>query len=233
MPELNDKVVMAHACLFDANEDGEYVGDSAMACKISGNNDSVGIIEIDIRKSKDGVLYCYHGNLFEYYVLLHFFKKPMAFLRKKYKVNTLSAILDVIDDDKILFLDIKDTDVTRADILNEFDGRKFREVMLANKSPRFLKRFNNMPSCFVKRFNGNVFCDFYNPKKLKQDGFKYFEVVFPFQLNSWNVRRIREAGLELCTSGMFFLNRRAYWNKIKNYDVKYVISDHIEDNVEY
>lgn len=224
---------MAHACLFDANDDGEYRKDSQHVCKLASDNDRVNILEIDIRKSKEGILYCYHGNLFEYYVLLHFFKRPMAYLRKKYKVNTLAAILDVVDEQKMLFLDLKEKSITREDILEHFANRTFKEVMLANKSPRFLDRFHDMPTYFVKRFNGNIFCTFYNLEKLKRRGFKYFEAVFPFQVNERIMKKVQTAGMEFCFTGMFFFSQKGYWNKVRKYDIKYVISDHIEDNFPY
>jgi hypothetical protein len=233
MNNLDDKIILAHACLFDSNDDGEYQKNSQRTCKIASDKGRVDILEIDIRKSLDGVLYCYHGNLFEYYVLLHFFKKPLSYLRKHYRVNTLEAILDVVSEDKVLVLDIKDTSITRADILEAFKERHFKEVLLANKSPHFLKRFHNMPSYFAKMFNGNILCNFYDPRKLRQENFHHFEVVFPFQINKKIIQKVREAGMEFRCSGMFFFSKESYWRTIEKYGIKHITSDYIEDNTPY
>ncbi|MES2225828.1 MAG: hypothetical protein V4480_03395 [Patescibacteria group bacterium] len=233
MHDLSNKTILAHACLFDANDDGEYRKNAERTCKVAGNKSRVDIIEIDIRKSKDGVLYCYHGSLIEYYLFFHFFKKPLAYLRKRYRVNTLAAILDVIAEEKTVFLDIKDTDITREDICMDFENRRFKEVILANKSPRFLKRFHDMPQYFVKILNGNIFCDFYDLQKLRRDNFKYVEVVFPFQIRKRIQQKVQDAGMEFRCSGMFFFSNETYWRAIEKYGLKHISSDHIEDNLTY
>jgi hypothetical protein len=73
---------------------------------------------------------------------------------------------------------------------------------------------------FVKVMNGNIFCNFYNFKKLKENNYKYTEVVFPFQVTKRIIAKAEQNGLEFRCAGLFFLNKKRYWNKINQYNIK-------------
>ncbi|MDE2079689.1 MAG: hypothetical protein KGI73_04910 [Patescibacteria group bacterium] len=225
-PDFSDKTILAHKGFFNKESEKTYKENSAGVCKISGARDEIGIIELDLRKSRDGILYCYHGTPFEYLCGLKF---PMDFsrIKLKYGVDTLREILGVIGRDKIIFLDIKDRRITKDDILRAFGGRKFKEVILGNKSASFLRRFGGMPGNFAKILNGNIFCGFYDLEKLARDGFKYFEVVFPFQVSARLVERVRRAGMEFRCASLFFKNKESYWKKMAAYGITQVSSDFI------
>ena len=47
-------------------------------------------------------------------------------IKKKYGVDSLEEILQVITDDKTIFLDIKSKAITKEDILNALEGKKFK-----------------------------------------------------------------------------------------------------------
>ena len=72
------------------------------------------------------------------------------------------------------------------------------------------------------------FCNFYNLKKLKDKNYKYFEVVFPFQINKKLVENVKKNGLEFRCAGLFFSNEKSYWDKINKYDIQHVSSDFVE-----
>ena len=223
---LENKIVLAHKGYFNKECENIYRENSKDACRISTTKDHIAIIELDVRKSKDGVLYCYHGTPIQYHFSL---KIPRKFsdIKKKYDVDSLEEILEVVTGDKTIFLDLKNKSVTKADILNVFGGKKFKEVILGNKSVSFLKRFNNMPEQFVKIMNGNIFCNFYNFGNLKNENYKYLEAVFPFQINRKLIENAFSHGLELRCAGLFFLSVKSYWKKINKYDIKHVSSDFI------
>lgn len=63
------------------------------------------IIELDVRKNHDGILFCYHGGLFA------LFTNP-----NNKGCETLEKIVSHIPDTIIIFLDIKDTRITAADL---------------------------------------------------------------------------------------------------------------------
>lgn len=206
-----------------------YRENSKKVCEVATTKDYIGIIELDVRKSKDGILYCYHGTLLQYWFWFIFSRK-FPDVKKKYSVDSLEEILDVITEDKTVFLDLKSKSITREDILNALKDKKFTEIILGNTglfSVSFLGRFNNMPSQFVKAMNGNIFCNFYDLKKLKEKNYKYFEVVFPFQINRRLIENVKKNGLEFRCAGLFFPSGRSYWEKISKYNIQHVSSDFI------
>lgn len=225
--DLKDKIVLAHKGFYNKESTRLYRENSKEVCAISTSKDYIKIIELDVRKSKDGTLYCYHGNFFQYYFSL---KTPRNFsdLEKKYRVDSLNEILKVISEDKIILLDIKDKSITQSDIINALNGKKFKEVILGNTSfsTSFLDRFNNLPSGFVKIMNGNIFCNFYNLQKLKDKGYKHFEVVFPFQVRKKIIDGAFNTGLEFSFPSLFF-TKEGYWAKINKYNIKRISSDFI------
>jgi len=224
--ELTNKIVLAHKGFFNKESEELYRENSKEVCSISNTKDYISIIELDVRKSKDGILYCYHGTFFEYCFGLRF-SRFFSDIEKKYHVDSLDDILGVIGESKTFFLDIKDTNITKEDILKSFDGKKFKKIILANKSVSFLDRFNNMPKEFVKIFNGNIFCNFYDLVKLREKNFKYFEVVFPFQVRKKALKKVSDAGMEFRCSGLFFRSKESYWQKVNKYSLKHISSDFI------
>lgn len=224
--KLSDKIVLGHMGYFNNDCNYKYRENSKEVCSISTKKKNIHIIELDLRKSKDGVLYCYHGSLLQYHFFLKF---PMKFstLRRRYGVDKFEDILDVITKNKVIFLDLKDSNINRKDLIDAFRGRKFKEIILGNKSPSYLRKFDPLPPNFVKIMNGNIFCNFYNLKKLKREGFKYFEVVFPFQINKDIIKKVEDNGMEFRTASLFFFNKESYFNKIKKYNIKHITSDFI------
>lgn len=165
-------------------------------------------------------------NLIEYYVFL---KIPLKIdTLKKYKnINTLWEILEILNTKKKVFLDIKDTSITRNDILCIFKEKKFEEVILWNKSVRFLNRFNDMPEMFKKIMNWNIFCNYYDFDYLKSRNYKYFEVVFWFQISNRLIERLNESGLILRISGIWFRSIKNYYKIIEKYNITHISSDFI------
>lgn len=226
--DLKDKIVLAHKGFYNKESTHLYRENSKEVCSISTTKDYIKIIELDVRKSKDGILYCYHGNFFQYYFSLKI-SRSFSDLQKKYGVDSLDEILKVISEDKIILLDIKDKSITQADIINALAGKKFKEVILGNTSfsTSFLDRFNNLPTGFVKIMNGNIFCNFYNLKKLKDKGYKHFEVVFPFQARKKIIDNAFNNGLEFSFPSLFFFTKEGYWAKIHKYNIQRISSDFI------
>lgn len=227
MLDLTEKIVLAHRGFFNATCVQQYREHSLEVVREAVSREYVDIIELDLRKSADGVLYCYHGNFWEYYFHLHIPRKFSA-IRDRYHVYTLTEILQVISSEKSVFLDLKSKSITKEDILAAFNGKSFKEVILGNKSVRFLDRFMDMPHHFVKILNGNIFCNFYNLARLRSKHYKYIEVVFPFQIRNKIVERVRRAGLELRVSGLFFLSQRHYAHVISAYNIKHVSGEFID-----
>jgi hypothetical protein len=225
---LQDKIVLAHKGFFNKESEKTYRENSKDVCKVSTQKDYVAIIELDVRKSKDGILYCYHGGLIDYYFYLKIPRK-FADIKKKYQVDTLEEVLKVITEDKIICLDLKNSSITKEDILNALKGKKFKEVVIGDTSASvsFMDRFSNMPQGFVKVMNGHIFCNFFDLQKLKDKNYKYFQVVFPFQVNRKIIENASGHGLEFSCAPLFFLSKKNYWKKMDKYNIKHVSSDFI------
>ena len=95
--------------LLMAHRGGFGTENSLQAIKSSTHCD---IVELDIRKSQEGILYCYHGNLIEFLFPRLFFHQPFLKLKQKYPtLITLQKAAKAINN-RILFLDIKDTTIS-------------------------------------------------------------------------------------------------------------------------
>ncbi|KKR15358.1 MAG: hypothetical protein UT43_C0002G0015 [Parcubacteria group bacterium GW2011_GWC1_39_29] len=226
---LEDKIVLTHKGCFNKECEKMYRENSKEVCALSVRKDYIHIIEIDVRKSKDGILYCYHGTLIQYWLYL-VIPRIFSDIKKRYHIDTLEEILGVIPEDKIIVLDLKSKSITKADILNALKGKKYKKVILGNtslSSVSFLERFNDMPEEFVKVMNGNIFCKFYDLAKLKDKNYKYFEVVFPFQVSKKIIDDVSRCGMEFRCAGLFFSSKESYWNKINKCNIKHVSSDFI------
>jgi hypothetical protein len=84
------------------------------------------IIEIDVRKSSDGVLFCHHGSIpfgVSAAQLFRFlpFKQIQVFAGKR---DTLQEILREIPETVSVYLDIKDWSITAADLEPLIRGRR-------------------------------------------------------------------------------------------------------------
>ncbi|MDQ5949220.1 MAG: hypothetical protein QG589_346 [Patescibacteria group bacterium] len=152
---INGKIVLAHKGFFNKECQKIYRENSREVCKISGSMDYVDIIELDIRKSKDGILYCYHGDFFQYYISLKI-PRIFSYLQKKYHVDSLADILEVIPETKIICFDLKDKGITKLDILHSLNGKKFKDLVFGSSSISFLDQFDGMS----KFFWGNIFVNF-------------------------------------------------------------------------
>jgi len=224
--DLENKIVLAHKGFASSKSKDTYKENSIGACKESSDTDYISIIELDVRKSKDNILYCYHGTLLQYCTTLKL-SKNLAAIQNQYAVSTLSDILEIISSNKILLLDIKDTSITKEDIAKVFKDKTFKEVILGNKSVRYLNRFTDMPDSFVKILNGNLFSNFYNLDELKKKGFKYFAPIFSFQLTTGAFSKVEKSVLMFRISGVGFITKKSYWRKINKYNITHVSSDFI------
>jgi glycerophosphoryl diester phosphodiesterase len=97
------------------------------------------IVEVDVRKSRDGVLYCYHGSIPFGITLAQFFYhlKFSLIQRLVGKRDTLGAVLRVIPEDTIALLDLKDKHITAQDLL-PFIGER-ENVWIETSSERHME----------------------------------------------------------------------------------------------
>ncbi len=67
------------------------------------------LIEVDVRKSRDGILFCYHGfPSFPFFFLAYFLRWfSFSIIQKIIRVNTLEEILACVQTSATFFLDMK------------------------------------------------------------------------------------------------------------------------------
>ena len=83
------------------------------------------IIEVDVRKSRDGVLYCHHGSIpfgvfFATFFGLFSFRTIMRLVGPR---DTLRDVLAAIPEGTLVYLDLKDPWITAADLAPLISGR--------------------------------------------------------------------------------------------------------------
>ncbi len=103
------------------------------------------IIEIDVRKSKDGVLFCHHGSV-PFGVLRAQFLRFLNFsftIKSLGTINTTVELIEVIPENIIVYLDIKDKNINAAEILEIINRFSAHKIWLAAYSLKQLKEFRS------------------------------------------------------------------------------------------
>ena len=93
------------------------------------------VIEVDVRKSKDGVLYCYHGSI-PLGIALAAFLYHFNFTWIQHLIgrrDTLENILAVIPDKIIVLLDLKDRRITGHELQPLIEERERVWVMTSSR----------------------------------------------------------------------------------------------------
>lgn len=76
------------------------------------------ILEMDVRKSRDGVLYCHHGSI-PFGVMFSQVLKIFTFSQIRFllgRIDTLQELLEAVPPETIVYLDLKENRITPEDI---------------------------------------------------------------------------------------------------------------------
>ena len=154
------------------------------------------LIELDIRRSKDDVLYCYHGfPAVPMFFLAHFFKYfSFATIRRWLHVNTLEEILSAVKKPSAFYLDIKNDHLARHldNLCVQFPQHNF---WLASYDPERIRRWKqslNGRYVYVYNFSfWNFKKGLERAKEIKLDAFK----LFPWQCTPAHVEQMKQAGI--------------------------------------
>lgn len=102
------------------------------------------IIELDVRRSRDNILFCYHGfGIFVYF--LAYFLRYLQFttIKKLFKIDSLEEILEIVKQPAIIYLNLKDYNIRadQIDILHQqYRHLEFWLGMSDNKKVAELKK---------------------------------------------------------------------------------------------
>lgn len=98
------------------------------------------ILEVDVRKSRDGVLFCRHGSVPLGIVFWTLFPAlPFSLIRKMLpQVSTLEEIAAMIPENSMLYIDTKDSSINGEDLRRALTHCKGRAIWIAAYSVQHL-----------------------------------------------------------------------------------------------
>lgn len=183
------------------------------------------MIELDLRKSRDGVLYCHHGiiPLAEFWRLFSF-----KTIKKLLKVDTFQDVLKAIDSDKILYIDIKQRNINAKDIKQAFEPFHFKTIWIAAFSLKYLDRVKKgLGDKFKYVYNFGFFLFNHSLKRAKEIGIDMHQIFF-WQCTDEHLKKIKAAGLDY-TLNSYPLSRMKYERLAKKINSYYIYYGNLEE----
>lgn len=161
------------------------------------------IIELDVRKSSDDILFCYHGNFLEFLFPKLFFKKNFKDLEMNYSfISSLKDIANEIRDKGNLFLDIKDESILLDEIKNALKGIPLKEIYIAHRNENYLKKLGKFPENWKKVINMGYLFSTSRIKKLKEIGICAVE-LFPWNFSKKNISELKNNNIDVAIPRIF------------------------------
>lgn len=149
------------------------------------------IIELDIRKSKDAVIYCYHGFIPLAY-FLRFFK--YRFIEKWLRAETLEELISAIPKGAIAYCDMKQKNISPSEFRKTFKGFH-GEVWIAAYSLNYIAKLKrSLKGRFRFVYNFGLFHFARSIKKAKAAGVDIVQ-VFPWQWKPKYLKKIKKLGM--------------------------------------
>lgn len=214
----NKPFVMAHAA---GRGHGRENSLEALQATLPHNPD---VVELDVRKSRDGVLFCYHGFPALPFWLLAGFLRWFGYktIKRFLKTYTLEELVVSIPKLWTLFLDFKDRNISAGDIAKiNFGSHK---VWLAAYSLKVLSQW--------KKELGNRFVYIYNfsflnfekgverSLKARVDVIK----IFPWQASAEVIERLKKAKMAY-TIQPVFISLKKYKKLVEKYGSLWICLD--------
>lgn len=191
-------LIMAHKGIYNKEQEN-----SIEAVKKSLNHGAE-IIELDIRKSSDGTLFCYHGNSFQYLFPRLSFKKEICKLKNKFPcLSTLEDIAKLVGNKSILFLDIKDYSIDLKEIKKALKVTKLKEVWIAARSLNYLRKLGKLPKMWKKVCNSGVWFLKARIKEVFNSGLYGIELM-PWDFTKNNINELKNNGIEVAVISWFY-----------------------------
>lgn len=178
------------------------------------------LIELDVRKSRDGVLYCYHGNFLEF-VMASLFLKKYSFdeLVRRKKVHALGELVNIVGTRADIFLDVKEDEITRQDLLSIFRGKNYRNVYVARTSLSYLQGLGDLPKRWKKVQNAELAMR-PDVQRLKEAGVAVFEGFF-WSATRENITLLKRNGMNYALA-TWFLPKGIYCALSKKYTMEWI-----------
>lgn len=163
------------------------------------------MIEMDIRQSREGIFYCYHG-MEPFCRFLKFFK--FSTIYKITKADRLESILEMISKkgNPIIHLDIKESNI--CPLALDRICQKFKFKYLFNfysykRVRKFKKELKNREYLYKCFCFFNIYPFEFGFKRAKESGVNIY-TLYPWQFNEERINRIKEANMFYATKTSFF-----------------------------
>lgn len=188
------------------------------------------IIELDVRKSRDGIIFCYHGfGMFVFYLafLLRFVR--FSTVKRFIEVSTLEEILSAIDRDCVVYLDVKDSNTDpRAlfDLCSRFDF----SFWVGGLRLKFLERASKVfvGSKYKLCFSWGFFLRFWGPFKAARRLNLVPYKLFPWQCTAKKIAALRRANMDFFIEPMLISNAR-YVELLAKYGTPWIALNDVRD----
>lgn len=181
------------------------------------------LVELDIRRTTDGVLYCHHGNLLDLLWTARL-QQPAAVLKNRLpSFTTLRDAARLIRDQSTLFLHIRDRTITARELIAALEGIPVRPVWVAASSVGYLARLTDLPARWLKVLNVGAWCPRLRVRALRAAGISIAE-LYLWDFTRPTVRRLRHVGIDAALS-RFLLPRTAYLQKARRLSAAWVTDD--------
>ena len=215
----NFPAVIAHKAL----SSDEFPGNSLSAV-IQTLDTSVEGIEVDVRMSKDSVLFLYHGDILEDYTNLKgvtenfnwSFLKGAMYNGTMEKLLLLDDFLSLVNNQKVIFLDIKSNDIFNIEM-----ARKVVNIINKHKLEKtvFVESFNPITLGSIRKYGKNIllmydFTD--NIKASVEESQDQFNRIPWFLKQYWFQKQIRRIIEPDVLGPRFNFNREVLQSLVRN-----------------
>lgn len=167
------------------------------------------IIEVDIRKSRDGILYCHHGSE-PWGIIAATFFHHLTFTQIKRLVgdrDTLEQTLMAIPETILVYLDLKDPSIAARDLSPILKGRKNMWIAPFGKIAWLKELRRNLGEGYAYAFNRPALFARHVAKQLNGQA-----DMIQFCVWDWNQKTLSliEGGGVMCHMVEWFINREEY-----------------------
>lgn len=186
------------------------------------------IVELDLRKSRDNVIFCYHGSIPLGYIAAYFLQfMKYKTITKLVHATPLTDYLKPIKGNPVIYCDIKQR--IPAKYLHEaFKKTRFNKVWLTGYSLPYLGKLKKeLGKKYTYGYNYGLWLFHHSVKRAKLEGIDIVQ-LFRWQWKQKNIEKVKKLGLKYSLSTAF-IRRKKYEALAKKHNSLWISYDVLED----